>query len=69
MSTITDDIAVNIEQIRINDINITSMRSGCGTQTRSTGESIRDDTAESISRLMKCNADLRGANAILAAAL
>jgi hypothetical protein len=53
----------------LNDANIASMQAGHITQTQTIGENLRDDTAETIAWLMQCNADLRGANAILAAAL
>jgi hypothetical protein len=56
----------NLEQIRLNNINIASIRSGRGTQTQSIWESRRDDSAETIEWLLKCNANLREANAILA---
>jgi hypothetical protein len=69
MCIILTDILANLEQIRLNDANIASMQAGHGTQTRTIGENLRDDTAETIAWLIKCNVDLRGANDILAAAL
>jgi tryptophan synthase beta subunit len=58
----------NLEQIRLNDASIASVQAGYGTRTRAVGENLRDDSAETIAWLMRCNADLREANAILAAA-
>jgi hypothetical protein len=69
MTIASDTINANLEQIRLNDANIASMQAGHITQTQTIGENLRDDTAETIAWLMQCNADLRGANAILAAAL
>jgi hypothetical protein len=66
---LADTINTNLEQIRLNNAAIASRRAGHGTWTRSVGENLRDDTAETIAWLMQCNADLREANAILAAAL
>jgi len=60
-----NEIAANLEQIRLNDANIASMRAGYGTQTRSAGENLHDDTAETIAWLEQCSADLRDANEIL----
>lgn len=67
MSMITDDIAANLAQVRLNDASIASIRAGHSTWTRSIGENLRDDSAETIAWLMQCNADLREANAMLAA--
>jgi len=55
--------------IQLFDAGIASMQLGHGTQTRTIGENLHDDTAESIAWMMKCKADLREAYAILAVAL
>jgi hypothetical protein len=69
MNMIENDLAANLEQIRLNDINIANHQAGLGSKSRTIGESLHDDTAKSIAQLMNWNDELRGADAILAAAL
>jgi hypothetical protein len=69
MSIIADSITAILVDIRLFDAGIASMQSGHGTQTRTIGENLHDDTAESIAWMMECKTDLCEAYTILTGAL